>query len=59
MEPERQKEPPGVFVIELQSEPSDVPVAIRLRRALKVLLRSFGLRCTSVQEQKGEQHGQD
>lgn len=30
--------------------PSDVPAANRVRSALKVLLRRFGLRCTAVVE---------
>ena len=32
----------------LESLPSDVPSANRLRRGLKCLLRSFGLRCLEV-----------
>jgi hypothetical protein len=38
------------IVIRLRPGRSSVPVDVRLRRALKVLLRSFGLRATSVQE---------
>ena len=39
--------PPQRFAIVLvpPPEPADVPPTIRLRRALKCLLRSFGLRC--------------
>lgn len=41
------------FRLHLQSLPSsDVPEAIRMRRALKTLLRSFGFRCTGI-ERKG------
>jgi hypothetical protein len=36
------------YRIHLRSEPSGVPEIIRLRRALKVLLRSFGLRAIDV-----------
>jgi hypothetical protein len=38
------------FIIELEAAPSDgyASPAVRLRRALKCLLRSFGLKCVSV-----------
>ncbi|MGH7178600.1 MAG: hypothetical protein ACREJC_14580 [Tepidisphaeraceae bacterium] len=38
------------FIIHLRAEPSGVPVIVRLRGALKVLLRSFRLRVVSVAE---------
>jgi hypothetical protein len=43
--------PPTLYNITLQSEPSDVPEIIRLRKALKTLLRSYSLRCVSVGQQ--------
>jgi hypothetical protein len=36
------------FVIELEAQRHRVPAAVRLRKALKVLLRSFGLKCLSA-----------
>jgi hypothetical protein len=36
------------FRLELEALADDVPAAIRLRRALKLLLRTFGLRCRSA-----------
>ena len=38
------------FTIELRELPSDVPVEVRLRRALKLFLRAFNLRCESIVE---------
>ena len=38
------------FTIELEAVPSDIPAAARLKRALKVLLRGFGLRCVTAVE---------
>jgi hypothetical protein len=46
--------PPSEYVIRLRPEPSDVPPIIRLRRALKCLLRSFSLRAVKVEELKNE-----
>jgi hypothetical protein len=43
-----------VFHLQLRPEPprpGDVPPAIRLRRLLKIALRSLGLRCTKCEEQ--------
>jgi hypothetical protein len=36
------------FQLELEALSDDVPPAVRLRRALKCLLRTFGLRCRGV-----------
>jgi hypothetical protein len=48
------------FALVLQAEAWSTPAVIRLRRALKLLLRSFGLRCLDVREVKpdapGERH---
>lgn len=41
------------YVLHLRALPSDIPPVIRLRRALKTLLRSHRLRCVSVSEAKG------
>jgi hypothetical protein len=38
------------YIITLHAEPDQVPEIIRVRRALKCLLRSFGLRCTRIEE---------
>jgi hypothetical protein len=38
------------FLLELEEVPAPVPVEVRLRRAAKVLLRGFDLRCREVQE---------
>jgi len=38
------------FRLTIRPAPSDVPPIIRLRHALKVLGRSFALRCTLVEE---------
>lgn len=40
----------GAFVIEIRPEPHEIPAANRLRKLLKVALRSFGMRCTSIAE---------
>ena len=42
------------FTITLESVPSDIPAAARLKRALKVLLRSNGLRCVAAVETQPE-----
>lgn len=39
---------PEVYVVILTAQPGTVPPAVRLRKALKLLLRVCGLRCTSV-----------
>ena len=36
------------FRLELEALADGVPAVVRLRRALKCLLRAFGLRCRSV-----------
>jgi hypothetical protein len=38
------------YLIKLRPTPSDIPAEIRLRRLLKIALRSCQLRCTSVSE---------
>ena len=38
------------LTVQAQPDPSDPSGYRRLRKALKVLLRSFGLRCTDVSE---------
>jgi hypothetical protein len=41
-----------VYVLKLRALPSGIPPNIRLRRALKLLLRACELRCVSVVEVK-------
>jgi hypothetical protein len=36
------------YRLELEALADDAPAVVRLRRALKCLLRAFGLRCRSV-----------
>ena len=40
----------GDFLMRLRPLPSGYPVAVRLRRVLKALLRSYQFRCVSVAE---------
>jgi hypothetical protein len=40
----------SIYRIELQALPDPAPATVRLRRALKTLLRAFRLRCRSVEE---------
>jgi hypothetical protein len=40
----------ATIAITLTSEPSKIPTAIRLRRALKTLLRSFAFRCIDINQ---------
>ena len=42
------------FIIEVRPLPDAVPAEVRLRRALKTLLRAFGLRCESIELAKGQ-----
>ncbi len=42
-----------VYVLELRPSPADPTPLVTLRRALKNLLRGFGLRCVSVSERSG------
>jgi hypothetical protein len=49
-DPTQPNDPLPVYLVRLQAQVSEVPPACRLRRGLKVLLRSFGLRCLAVQE---------
>jgi hypothetical protein len=41
---------PGDYVLTLRPLAGPVPVRLRLRRALKCLLRAFGLRCVAIRE---------
>ena len=43
------------YVLVLRPLASDVPAAVRLRRALKILLRVFRLRVVDVRELPNEQ----
>lgn len=45
------------FILTLEPTPQGPPAEIRLRRALKTLLRSFGLRCVNIQENNGDATG--
>ena len=47
------------YTLVLRPEPSDIPSIIRLRRFLKAALRSYGMRCTSIQEQPPETPARD
>jgi hypothetical protein len=42
------KKNPQTFTLTLRSERSEVPVFVRLKMALKTLLRSYGFRCTRI-----------
>lgn len=42
------------YTLTLRPLPSPVPAEARLKRALKCLLRVYGLRCLAVQEQVAE-----
>jgi hypothetical protein len=48
--PPRRDSPRSRYRLELEAKPSGVPADVRLRRALKVLLRAFGLRCVWARE---------
>jgi hypothetical protein len=50
---ERRRQPPVTFVLRLTPKPGTDAVKA-LRAALKVMLRRFGLRCTSVSVEQGE-----
>jgi hypothetical protein len=43
------------YRLELEAKPAGVPPDVRLRRALKVLLRAFGLKCLSAREVKPDE----
>ncbi len=43
---------PEVWTLTLRAEGDGPPVEIRVRRVLKWLLRSFGLRCVRVSEER-------
>lgn len=40
------------FELILEAQPHELPTVIRLRAALKRLLRQFGLRCVALQPQR-------
>lgn len=40
---------PEEFLIRVKAMPSTVPVAIRLRKMLKGMLRAYELRCVSIE----------
>ena len=42
------KHPGERFGVELEALPDDTPAAVRLKQALKIFLRRFGLRCTYI-----------
>jgi hypothetical protein len=46
------RSPAPRFLLTVDALPGVVPPIVRLRRALKVLRRAFGLRCVSVAEQR-------
>ena len=39
----------------LEASDSDLPADVRVKRALKVLWRSFALRCVGIRQTKSEQ----
>ena len=41
------------FVLTLRALPSDVPVVVRLRGVLKRLLRGYGFRCVTIEQEEG------
>jgi hypothetical protein len=43
------RKPGAPFLVTLQALPDAIPARLRVRKALKVLLRSFGLRCLRVE----------
>jgi hypothetical protein len=51
----RTEEPRQTFRLTVRPEPWSTPVTVRLRRALKVLLRSFGFRVVAVEQVKVSQ----
>ena len=48
---------PGSYTLVLEPEGPGAPTTVRIRRALKMLLRSCGLRCVSVVESPGKDEG--
>ena len=49
MPPDRPDDPTaGDVLLILRAMPDDVPAAIRLRRALKALLRTYRIRCRAI-----------
>lgn len=41
------------FVLILEAGRHKVPASARLKAALKILARTFGLRCVSIREERG------
>lgn len=44
----------SIWVLTLRPLPDDVPAAVRMRRALKCLLRSFRLKCERISGKEPE-----
>jgi hypothetical protein len=40
------------LLLRIRPRPGVVPADVRLRRALKMMLRAYGLRCLSIEEEK-------
>lgn len=38
------------YILTLEAQPDDIPAILRLRRLLKICLRSFGFRAVKVEE---------
>lgn len=55
--PEKKPKPyePEVIRLTLKALPSPIPAIIRLRRALKYLLRSCGFRCERIEDMPGDE----
>lgn len=47
------------LTIETTDRPGNAPAAVRLRRCFKAMLRSFGLRCESIEPAGDEASGSD
>jgi hypothetical protein len=47
------------YLVILEAQPSNAPPTVRLRRALKLLLRSFGLKCVHLKEHAEILNAQD
>lgn len=43
----------STYSLTIESEPSEVPAIVRLRRLLKAMLRAFAFRCTSIEPAPG------
>ncbi len=42
------------YVVTLEAQPQAIPGVIRLRRLLKLALRSYGFRCRRIEQIEGE-----